>query len=112
MENNFSHEQILKAVRCACSGFSGNEERWGALHTNGATDEQICQQVQHEFYLGGGCTVRPDGFVNHSAGGAHLEIEYFLFRSDKRIKISGKCLLDLVREAFDIPKPGGQLRLL
>ena len=104
----YPHGRILKAVRAACLMFQKAESRWSELKASGATDDQIRAQIQKEFYLGGGVTIQPNGFVNHSSGGTNLWVSYFEFpvNENPEVKISGRQLIDLVREAFEIPLPG------
>lgn len=100
---------ITRALWHAATSMSGTEGRWQFLRDTGATDEEIKRQLGHAFGQQGGSSMGPAGGPQGWAdykGGENPQVEYRQGLNDKRVKLSGKKLIDAARELLQIPQSG------
>ena len=74
--------------------FDGSDKRWKDLSIAGATNDEIRKQIAYEFGDGGG-----DNYHRHN-GGSKPKV----YSWDDSECITGKELIDMVREIFSIPQ--------
>ena len=96
----------LQAFVITLTMVSGNRERWTVLIEKGATDEQIREQISHEFGLGCGYGCSELGNT-WAVGGANPRFEWYFDLKSPHYKLEGKELADAVRGVFHIPEADG-----
>jgi hypothetical protein len=107
-----SEEILLEGIKACCLTFSGGQKRWAILTQNGATDDDVLNQIREEFGIWGGRSMEW-GWVEHNGGSTpHAKVD---FRPDGEPEVSatikGEKLIGLVRRVFSIPPKDGLLQL-
>lgn len=100
----------LRAFVITLTSVEGNKERWSKLVQNGASDDEIKEQISEEFGLGTGFGSR--GFASTwGVGGSNPRFEWYFDLNGPHYKMEGKELIDAVRGVFHISEKDGSLQL-
>lgn len=93
-------DRILKIAICS---FSDAEARWKRRRETGLSDEDLARAIAYEFGTLAGGTM--DGMYYQLKGGHNPVLSYVCLSDDstKEKRISGKHLLNKVREIESVP---------
>ena len=96
-------DPVDNILKFAVRSFSDAESRWQQRRETGLSDEELAAAIAHEFgTLAGGAL---DGMYYELRGGKNPTLSYVHLSCEdaKRKRISGKQLLNKVRELKSVP---------